>query len=230
MRLEPSILNGIDDWRKGEGDAPSRAEAVRRLIEAGLAAMKSTQPKISDGEKLSLLMLCQISKKLEVTDEIDPDFIESVIYGGHYWGLRWKYSGIFHGHTDKDRVVSEVVDILDMWDFLELGFKKLSKADKKQLVEKKLLFSEDFTFPGFDHNNESEYVGVATFLIEKLERFSGFKERAHLNSHRPTLSQYCSMLRVFLPIRKTLVGRGGLSLSHYVAILSGRRAAEPIKE
>ena len=33
MRVSPSFLRLIDDWRRKQPDLPSRAEAIRRLVE-----------------------------------------------------------------------------------------------------------------------------------------------------------------------------------------------------
>ena len=38
MRMEPEALARIDDWRRKQTDLPSRAEAIRRLVELGLKA------------------------------------------------------------------------------------------------------------------------------------------------------------------------------------------------
>jgi hypothetical protein len=40
LRLPPDLGAGIDEWRRHQPDLPNRAEAARRLIEAGL---KTTQ-------------------------------------------------------------------------------------------------------------------------------------------------------------------------------------------
>ena len=37
MRFDPAILERVDMWRGEQGDLPSRAEGIRRLVEAGLA-------------------------------------------------------------------------------------------------------------------------------------------------------------------------------------------------
>jgi len=37
MRASEEWLRKIDDWRRQQSDIPSRAEAIRRLVEAGLA-------------------------------------------------------------------------------------------------------------------------------------------------------------------------------------------------
>jgi hypothetical protein len=37
MRLGASFLKTVDEWRRKQKDLPSRAEAIRRLVERGLA-------------------------------------------------------------------------------------------------------------------------------------------------------------------------------------------------
>jgi hypothetical protein len=37
----PSLIRRLDDWRRRQDDLPSRAEAVRRLIEEGLTKSES---------------------------------------------------------------------------------------------------------------------------------------------------------------------------------------------
>jgi uncharacterized protein len=150
-------------------------------------------------------MLCELFKQLKLKSEIEPEFVEAAIHGGHYWGLDWKYPGIFHGHEDAKAVVTEVVNVLDMWSFLESGFGKLSKKDKDRVAAEAASFGK-LVFSGFDGNNESEHMGVAHFLMDELDRFSGFKGR-DLNAHMPTIDTYRRMLSVFEPIRGTLTGR-----------------------
>jgi hypothetical protein len=36
VRLQPEIAGSLDDWRREQSDLPSRAEAIRRLIELQL--------------------------------------------------------------------------------------------------------------------------------------------------------------------------------------------------
>lgn len=40
MRVPTSFLKHVDDWRRKQPDLPSRAEAIRRLVEIGLKAKK----------------------------------------------------------------------------------------------------------------------------------------------------------------------------------------------
>ena len=41
IMLTASELRTVDDWRRKQTDLPSRSEAIRRLIEAGLRAQEN---------------------------------------------------------------------------------------------------------------------------------------------------------------------------------------------
>jgi uncharacterized protein len=231
MRFDQGTLNEIDAWRTSQDDLPSRAEAIRRLIGAGLASSDKKEIKITDGEKLILGMLVEINTHLKVKGELDPAFIMDAIHGGHYWGLAWQYSGLFHRHADSAQNVSEVVNVLDMWSFIESGYAALSAKDKARVEKEAEPFGKNPRFPGFDGNNETEHLGIADFLIEKLERFSSFDGR-DLNSHWRSLDTYRRMLRVFDPMRRTLIGRT-LTADELIAILNEKpypesRVAKPL--
>jgi len=40
MRVSEEFLAAIDDWRTKQRPVPSRSEAIRQLVEAGIAAKK----------------------------------------------------------------------------------------------------------------------------------------------------------------------------------------------
>jgi uncharacterized protein YfbU (UPF0304 family) len=218
MRLDPTTIERIDQWRSEQDDLPSRAEAVRRLVAIGVTSDAKPRTTFSDGERLLTLMLCDIYKRLEVESEIKPDFIAEALYGGHHWALRWEYPGIFHERQDSDDILSEVVNILDMWSFIEGGYTKLSKADKTRVKKEANPFGDHVTFIGFDGNNESQHLSIARFLIEKLHRFSNLADRGDLNSHFPSIDMYRRMYRVFEPMRRGLMGRS-LSAGEIIDIL-----------
>ncbi|GAB4227751.1 MAG: hypothetical protein Kow0032_07190 [Methyloligellaceae bacterium] len=220
MRLDRETLEQVDGWRAEQNDLPSRAEAVRRLIDAGLAVSGKGGVSLSDGEKLILMMLSDLYKHHRVDGEIDPKFVGETILGGHYWGLEWKYVGLFHNHVDSPRTVSEVVDVLDMWSFIESGYAKLSKKEKERVEAEAEPFGKHVEFSGFDGNNESEHIGIARFLIDDLDRFASFKGR-ELNSHMPSIDTYRRMLAVFEPMRRTLTG-GELSVSQIIELLKAK--------
>jgi len=218
MRFDQGTLNAIDAWRSRQDDLPSRAEAIRRLIDTGLGSSDNKEVEITDGEKLILGMLAELHTHMKIKSELEPDFIMNAIYGGHYWGLSWKYSGLFHGNKDDARNVSEVVSVLDMWSFIESSYAALPAKDKTRVEKEAEPFGKNPRFRGFDGNNETEHLGIAYFLIEKLERFSSFDGR-DLNSHMPSLDMYRRMYRVFDPMRRNLIGRT-LTADELIAVLN----------
>ncbi len=224
MRMDRETLENVDTWRADQPDLPSRAEAVRRLVDAGLARSQKGAVRISDGEKLILMMLCDLYKHQEVDSDIDPEFVSKTIDGGHYWALEWKYSGLFHGHVDRLRVVYEVCDVLDMWSFIERSYAELSTQDKERVASEAEPFGKDVTFRGFDGNNEAGHIHVAHFLINDMGRFNRFKGR-DLNSHVPSIDSHRRMLAVFKPMQETLVG-GELSASQIIDMLRARKHPE----
>lgn len=176
--------------------------------------------KLSDGEKLIILMLSELYEKLGVEGEIEPDFIKSAIFGNQLWGLKWKYSGIPFEESEDPEVVNEVVDILDMWSFIEYSYSHLTPEQKKQLEIDAKPFGKDPKFRGFDGNNETEYMGTAMFLVNDLERFQEFKGRV-FNSHMQVVKVYNRMLKTFEPIRKTLTNKP-ISLEDLTKILKAQ--------
>lgn len=206
MRLEQAELDRIDEWRGGQPDVPSRSEAVRRLLSAALTpSSKSVQ--LSHGEKLTIWMLCDLFEALKVKSDLDPKFLKSAIVGGQLWALNWKYGGIFDAVTTDRAAVTTVINILDMWRFIESAIGKMNKRQKETLVAETGLSIAHFKFPGFDnHQPEIDYLSIARFFVEELDTFSFLKGR-DLDAHFPTLSRHQKMLPSFEAIRPKLVGR-----------------------
>jgi len=159
--------------------------------------------KFTDGEKLIILMLSELHEKLDVNGEIDPDFVRSAIFNEKLWGLRWKYPGIPFEESEDPEIVKEVVDILDMWSFIEHSYQGLSDEDKIMLEKDAKPFGKDPKFHGFDGNKETEYMGTAMFIVNDLDRFEEFKGRS-FNSGCPSIDAYRRMLDIFVPLRRKL--------------------------
>jgi len=220
MRLDPATVAGVDAWRSKQSDLPSRAEAMRRLIERGLEGAGEGPVTFSRGETLLLHLMSDLFKHQKIKSELDPSFIKEALHGGHLWGLEWEYPGLFHSHQDKYDTVQEVVSILEMWDFLEGSYKNLTAKQKQTVKNQAQPFGEDATFRGFDGTNETDHIGVARFLVESLGRFSRFKGR-DLNCHYPSIDTHHRMLEEFLPMRNSLRGRD-LSDAEIIQILKAR--------
>jgi uncharacterized protein len=200
MRLEQEIIEKIDDWRADQESQPSRAEAVRQLV------MTALNDKFRGTENLTLYMLCELYRGLNIQGEIDPKFLQKAILGGHVWALNWTFDGFVYNYKDGDKTAIEVSNILDMWSFLEEGLEKLSKKEKDLVEERCGRVYSDKPFIGFDGNNESRHRNVARFMIEEMGYFERFKGR-DLNSHCPVLPTYRAMLPVFSKYRNGLIGR-----------------------
>jgi hypothetical protein len=50
VRMQPAPLASLDDWAAKQKDRPTRAEAIRRLVEIGLTVKPKDRPK-SKGQK-----------------------------------------------------------------------------------------------------------------------------------------------------------------------------------
>ncbi len=202
LRLDEDTIARIDRWRFARGG--SRAEAIRQLVDSGLETAAKPPIRFSHGETLTIYMLCEIMKGLKLREnELDPQFIEEALLGGHLWGLSWKMSGVFHDHNDSEQVVTQVVNTLGMWSVVEESYEDLDAAQKKRIKE---LALGPPKYEGYDGNNEHEYLGVAHFLTGRLGRFDRFEKRGALNSHAPMVQVYNRMLKVYEPIRDKLVG------------------------
>lgn len=179
---------------------------------------------ITNGEKIILLMLSELYDKLAIEGEIEPDFIRLAIISDNTWSIPWKYTGIPFEKNETPKVVTEVLNILDMWSLIERSYKDLSNDDKETIIKKEELSEDMFIFEGFDGNNEPEYMGTASFLVNELNRFEEFKNR-DFNSHYPTIESYQRMLTIFEPIFKSLNYRM-LSKQQLIDIMHGRRYEE----
>lgn len=181
------------------------------------ANFKESTMKTTDGEKLIILMLSELYDKLEVHGEIDPDFIRSAMFSDNTWAISWKYPGIQFEEQKTPEIVKEVLDILDMWSFIEYSYNILTDVEKAYLEKEAAPFGKNPKFPGFDGNNESEYMGTASFIVNDLDRFEEFKGRS-FNSHCPSIDSYNRMLSVFEPMRKNF-STAALSAEQLMTIL-----------
>ena len=224
MRLDHQTLQQIEAWRDKQPDRPSRAEAVRRLIADGLAISGEEPVRFSAGDKLILAMLCDLHQNQNIRGAIDPEFVMEAICGGHYWAFAWENSGLFDGHVDNPRVVYEVSKILDMWEFVEIGYEQLSQEQRQKVDAEIHPLAGPHLFRGFDGNEEGEHFRIAEFLVERMDRFRRFKGR-ELNSHWRSLDDHRRMIAAFKPMKPRLV-RGSLSASQIIELLKSPVSSE----
>ena len=175
-------------------------------------------------------MLSEILKNQikERADQRDAEYemktvnlVQEAIYGGHFWALPWEMTGVMHDHVDDPKKVRAVVDILDMWTFIERAYARFSSAEKAEVETGVGILGKNPKFHGFDGNNETEYMGIARFLVEQLGRFQDFKGR-DLNSHSPAVARHMRMASRFQNIRRNLIGRE-MSPSEMISVLKSER-------
>jgi uncharacterized protein YfbU (UPF0304 family) len=221
MRIENHLLKRLDHWRKGEAGAPSRTEAAHQRLERGLAARKErTKPALSDGEKLIAFMLADVMTTLDPERGRVADLVQRAIAGGHYWALDQEMREIFHDRRDSLDDVRFVLDVLDMWDLLELSFEALSDEGRARLAEA-VPHAGEVQFHGFHTIHEENYLRIAGVLIKDQGRFSRFHDRyPFLEMRRLTADTYRAMLERFGPIKGRLVGRP-MTVEEMVRVLGG---------
>lgn len=121
-------------------------------------------------------------------------------------GHEWIYNQNFVMSPIFDKEKSDfVVAILDLYDVLQSNYEALTI--KGSLTESKV------KFPGFDGNNEGEYMRFFSALV-KNGQFDYLK--ANTNSHAPKLMKYEKMLEQW----KALGGGHELSLQDMEAIVN----------
>lgn len=144
----------------------------------------------SGKDQLLFTLLTDIHKALKIKDSVvDADFVQRMIRDGEGWALAHAYPSMFLREETPPQV-KYVMDVLDLWQILELGYNNLTDDERAQLD-----FSpSDVKFPGFDGNNESELLSIAHVLTEDLGKWAHFKGKIK-NSHMPTTGMYERMLQ-----------------------------------
>ena len=168
---------------------PETSVTISDMSESGI---------LSHGEKLILLMLCEVYDHLKIDGKIDQDFIREAISTGNLWGLGGGFPEVFHNPPVSEAIRSETIDILVMWRRMEDSFANLTEQDRERVKSQEGGWSK---FSGFDNNNEAAYISTARFLMEKLNGFPNFRDRS-LDAHMETIETHRRMLEAFEPISR----------------------------
>lgn len=173
---------------------------------------------LRNSEKLILLMLSDIHQHFKINGEIDAKLIKAAIFSDNTWGLEYAMSGLFDSRESTPKEVKEVWNILEMWSRIESSYQQLSPENKAKVKEEAPFHAIEFN--GFDGNNESEYMNIASFIIKDLQRYDEFSKR-DINSHISSIDGYRKMLAVFEPI-KSLYAEPFLSAEEISKVLGAR--------
>lgn len=176
----------------------------------------------SQAEKLQLMMLCAIYRKLGINDSFDPELIEEAISSDNYWALGWEYPSLDTGEEVPENVKTFVATV-DMYEILQYTYDRFSERDKAEIASQIPYFDEAYLikFQGFDGDHESAYIGIGR-MLEKMGRLKLTAEPTR-NSHRPSVDIYLRMLEVFLPARANDWHEGrGISKESFIKTLNAR--------
>ena len=167
--------------------------------------------KLSDGERLIVVMLAEVMQEMGLNHEIDPTLVKKLAIDHDDWAIAAKYHGIFDGEAPSDAEVTETHDILSMWSWIEHSIRELEGADADEAAG-----FHHTQFSGFDGNNDAHF-GIAHTMINDLGYYDEFAGRP-LNSHsRATLARYRAMLPKYKAAMDGHAG-GELSLDELRAI------------
>lgn len=156
-------------------------------------------------EKLTIAMLCDLHKKLGVESRYDLDLVTQAVDDDDFWILKWAYNEFYE--VDIPREVSFVGNVFDMFSFIERGYRALSPDEKAKVDQSSDHVAAWLAFSGYDGNNEGRYRRIADTMVNRLDRYTDFKDVANKNSHCPMVGIYTRMYAAFEPIRATLIGR-----------------------
>lgn len=176
--------------------------------------------KVSPVEKLILVMLSDLHQKAGVKDSVDPSLVSRAVINNDLWVVDWAHSDLSLGIETPENV-RFVVDVLDMFQFLAEGYQALDDEGREQVKDEDPHVESFIQFPGFDGNNECEYLSIASYLVDDLDRFQSLKAAAAKNSHCPMVETYQRMLSVFIPIRARLSMRG-LNAAEIASVMAER--------
>ncbi len=178
--------------------------------------------KFTDEQRLIVIMLADIQKSMKVHGEFDADFIKKVAIDKHEFAIPFEHSGAF---SSSDNELPEgfkfVIDVLDMWSFIEDGLKNLDAAGRTSLEATAGKFALTAKFDGFDGNGETELMAYTRLLVNDLNRFTEFKGRS-FNSHSLREARYAAMHSLFEPIRDTVMGDRELNAAELAQILTAK--------
>lgn len=162
--------------------------------------------KLTNPEKLILTMLCDLLDHTKAPTDIDTKLIRESIFSNNTWSLSWELPGIVGDNPDQTPPeVNEVVDILEIYNLMQISFDQHDPADQERIKEEAQLNTDAIEFPGFDGNNEGRQMSIARHLIEEMNRFTEFGGK-YLNSHSRMLPKYRQMLPVAKEIQRTKAG------------------------
>jgi uncharacterized protein YfbU (UPF0304 family) len=196
-----------------EQSGSSLSDYVRDLLKVGVNGISNP----SYWEKLSLILAMenqQMLGKLTNNPKVNNwSYAIEALENGYVSEYRQIHQGIDLVAFPPEKAAF-VHRVFDCYDDLQYSAKEL---EDKELAQKT-------AFPGYDGNNEGQYLGYAQFLVEN-SRWKHIKTMtSDLNSHHiSSIYEYNLMLEKWDEIRSTKPRDKNLSKSEIEGILDARR-------
>ncbi len=169
---------------------------------------------MNDKDYLRLIaaMVADIHHQVVKEGDVNSGLVATALWNQQDWAIHWEHEWLLpRGETPDD--VSFVVNVLDMWSFIEMSYKALDEKGKEEVASAVPYGrGRDPKFNGFDGNTEGRYISPIRMLVDHMGRFEEFKGRG-LNSHSEKAGDYAAMLRVFDPIRDSKSHMSDLNLT-----------------
>jgi len=216
MRLDEPSAAAIDAWRDAHMAGASRAQAVRALIERGLAGAPAGGPRFSDGEKTLMAFMGDLFRHLGAPAER----VDAVCRGfatGNHWAADLEMGGLYSpasssASPDDARFV---LSVLEMWEVFESAFEDCSEAQRAQVLggegaqrrAKGARRAAELRFAGFDAVHEPDLLRIAEFLGREMRRFGRFAGRSLVATQGGARRDHAIRLRYYERLLPTLAGR-----------------------
>lgn len=214
MRLDESSAAAIDAWRDAHLAGASRAQAVRALVERGLADVPGGGPRFSDGEKTLMAFMGDLFRHLGAPSER----VDAVCRGfatGNHWAADLEMGGLYgppssSASPDDARFV---LSVLEMWEVFESAFEDFSDAQRAQVLggaQRRVRGARraaELRFGGFDAVHEPELLRIAEFLVREMRRFGRFAGRSLVAAQGGARRDHAARLRYYERLLPTLAGR-----------------------
>ncbi|WP_132980070.1 MarR family transcriptional regulator [Pigmentiphaga sp. D-2] len=217
MRLDEASAAAIDAWRDANMAGASRAQAVRALIERGLAGAAGGGPRFSDGEKTLMAFMGDLFRHLGAPAER----VDAVCRGfatGNHWAADLELGGLYSpasssASPDDARFV---LSVLEMWEVFESAFEDFSEAQRAQVLgegegaqrrARGGRRAAEPRFAGFDAVHEPELLRIAEFLVREMRRFERFAGRSLVAAQGGSRRDHEARLRYYERLLPTLAGR-----------------------
>lgn len=151
--------------------------------------------------KLSRIERWSLSNQYRILAKLYPDEADSYERAADALesGYELEYDRLAQ-HVYEDELTIEqcrfVYNVMGMYQRLKWAYEDLPAGEKAEINPHLL------EFPGFDGNNETEYLGYARYIVSDGRSFQNLNERGDFNSHMPTLGPYQNMLTVWQKLER----------------------------